>query len=281
MRQYSQMSASTITTMHCGGNIARLFEPETKDQLRALLAEFDDFIMLGGGSNMIFEDALISSPVIRLGKGFDTVSRSKENVCCGAALLTSRLLNYCEEHGLSGLEFLAWIPGTVGGALFMNAGTAQRGIMDEVIDIEVMDKEGTRYIPRSDLNYGYRTGGFSPDTVITGARFAMKSAPREQIFAAVESFRKKRRDQPSGYSCGSVFKNPPHTSAGQLIEQAGMKGFAIGGAKVSQEHANFIINDGTATATDILDLIRTIKNNVRERFGIELVEEVRIIGKRL
>jgi len=278
MREFSQVSSSEFTTMHCGGKIASLFEPETKEQLQGLITEFDDFIMLGGGSNIIFEDTLIKKPVIRLGKGFDNVSRNRDEIYCGAALPTSKLLYYCEEHGLSGLEFLAWIPGTIGGALFMNAGTAERGIMDAVIDVEILDKDGIRYIPRSNLPYGYRTGGFRQDTVIIGARFALKSVTRLQVSAAIESFKEKKRGQPGGYSCGSVFRNPPQTSAGLLIEQAGMKGYTIGGARVSQAHANFIINDGTASTSDILDLIRTIKHEVREKFGIELIEEVRIIG---
>ncbi|MBN2298856.1 MAG: UDP-N-acetylmuramate dehydrogenase [Deltaproteobacteria bacterium] len=278
MRRFSQVSASTLTTMHCGGRIASMFEPETKEQLRELITEFDNFIMLGGGSNVIFEDALISKPVIRLGKAFEFVTRNRDEVLCGAALPTSKLLHYCEEHGLSGLEFLAWIPGTVGGALFMNAGTAERGIMDAVIDIEVMDKGGTRCIPKSDLPYGYRTGGFRPDTVIIAARFALKSVPKDQVSADIEAFKEKKRNQPGGYNCGSVFKNPPLSSAGLLIEQAGLKGYTIGGASVSQAHANFIINDGTASTSDILDLIRTIKHEVRKKFGIELIEEVRIIG---
>lgn len=278
MRQFRQVSASELTTMHCGGRIASMFEPESKEQLYGLITEFDHFIMLGGGSNVIFEDALISKPVIRLGKAFATVSCTRDILSCGAALPTVQLLNYCEEQGLSGLEFLAWIPGTVGGALFMNAGTADRGIMEAVIDVEVVDKNGTRTIPRSDLSFGYRTGGFSRDTVIIGARFELKSAPQEKVSAAIESFRKKRQDQPGGYSCGSVFRNPPSAAAGYLIEQAGLKGYRIGGARVSDVHANFIINDGTASTSDILDLIRTIKHEVREKFGIELVEEVRIIG---
>ncbi|HOO46753.1 MAG TPA: UDP-N-acetylmuramate dehydrogenase [Deltaproteobacteria bacterium] len=278
MRLFRQVSASELTTMHCGGRIASMFEPESKEQLYGLITTFDHFIMLGGGSNVIFEDALISKPVIRLGKAFATVSCDRDILSCGAALPTAKLLNYCEEQGLSGLEFLAWIPGTVGGALFMNAGTADRGIMEAVIDVEVVDKKGTRTIPRSDLSFGYRTGGFSRDTVIIGARFELNSAPQEKVSAAIESFRKKRQDQPGGYSCGSVFRNPPSAAAGYLIEQAGLKGYRIGGARVSDVHANFIINDGTASTSDILDLIRTIKHEVREKFGIELVEEVRIIG---
>jgi len=278
MRLFRQVSASELTTMHCGGRIASMFEPESREQLYGLITEFDDFIMLGGGSNVIFEDALISKPVIRLGKAFATVSCTRDILSCGAALPTAKLLDYCKEQGLSGLEFLAWIPGTVGGALFMNAGTAERGIMDAVIDVEIVDKDGIRTISGSELAYGYRTGGFTGNTVIIAARFALKSVPKEQIHAAIESFKEKRRNQPGGYSCGSVFRNPPSAAAGYLIEQAGLKGYRIGGARVSDAHANFIINEGTASTSDILDLIRTIKHEVREKFGIELVEEVRIIG---
>ncbi len=278
MRQFSRICASDLTTMHCGGKIAVLFEPESPQQLRELIGRLEDFVVLGGGSNLIFEDTLITRPVIRLGRGFNTIQRTGDHLAAGAALSTGALLSSCVDNGLSGLEFIAGIPGTVGGALWMNAGTSTSGIMNAVESVEVMDREGIHTLAREAIPYGYRHGGIPTQSVILGARFALNSAPRDRIQETIASFLEKRRSQPRGYSCGSVFRNPAGSAAGLLIEQAGMKGFSIGGAKVSDIHANFIINDGNASTSDIKVLIDTVKQRVREKFGIELVEEVRIIG---
>ena len=278
MRQLAEINASELTTMHCGGKIARLYEPDSRGQVCELISELDDFIVLGGGSNMIFADRVITRPVIRLGKGFDTITRDGTNISAGGALLTGKLLAYCTRNALSGIEFLAGIPGTIGGALYMNAGTATQGIMDAVLDVEIADRDGISTIRGEDITYGYRYGGIAQGTIILGARFALKDALFKDVADTIASFIEKRRLQPGGYSSGSVFKNPPGSPAGMLIEQAGLKGFSIGGAKVSEVHANYIINEGNASTADIQELIRTIKRTVREKFGIELIEEVRIIG---
>jgi UDP-N-acetylmuramate dehydrogenase len=277
MRQFSEIHASELTTMHCGGKIALLYEPDSRGQVRELISSLDDFIVLGGGSNMIFADTLITRPVIRLGKGFETITRDGNTISAGAALLTGKLLSYCSKNALSGLEFLAGIPGRIGGALFMNAGTATLGIMDAVLDVEIAYKDGIRMLRREDIPYGYRHGGIAQDAVILGARFALSDALQD-VADTIATFMEKRRSQPGGYSSGSVFKNPPGSPAGMLIEQAGLKGVAIGGAKVSEVHANYIINEGNASTSDIKDLISMIKRRVWEKFGIELIEEVRIIG---
>ena len=277
MRQLAGINASELTTMRCGGKIARLYEPDSKEQVRELIKELDDFIVLGGGSNMIFADTLIARAVIRLGKGFATITCDGNLISAGAALLTGKLLSYCSRGALAGLEFLAGIPGTIGGALFMNAGTATLGIMDAIVDVEIACKDGIFTLRREDIHYGYRHGGIAQSAVILGARFALKDALSQDVADTIASFMEKRRSQPVGCSSGSVFKNPPGSSAGMLIEQAGLKGFAIGGAKVSEVHANYIINVGNASTSDIKDLISMIKHRVWEKFGIELIEEVRII----
>ncbi len=270
-------SASEMTTMHCGGAIARLFEPETKDQLKLLLSSLDSFLVIGGGSNMIFSDGTTKVPVIRLGNGFNTVEHQEDIITVGASVSTSGLLNYCVRNALTGLEFLAGIPGTIGGALFMNAGTPGKGIMDAVLVAEFMDREGLHSLARKELPYSYRNGGFPADAVITGARLDVHKSTPEEVRSAMESFIVRRRSQPKGHSCGSVFKNPEGAAAGYLIEKAGLKGYRIGGAFVSDVHANFIINDRDATAADVQSLIRMIKERVKEQFGIELQEEVRIV----
>ena len=160
----------------------------------------------------------------------------------------------------------------------MNAGTATQGILDAIVDVRVIDAIGIRDIAKEDIPYGYRQGGLPLDAVIISARFALTDAPAEHVHTTIQSFLEKKRTQPKGYTSGSVFKNPPESPAGLLIEQAGMKGFTVGGAKVSEVHANFIINDGKASTSDIKTLIQKIKQRVQEKFDIELIEEVRIIG---
>jgi UDP-N-acetylmuramate dehydrogenase len=278
MRQFSKINASELTTMHCGGKIAQLFEPDSHEQLRELIERFDDFIILGWGSNTIFEDTLITRPVIRLGKGFAQISKKEDLIYAGAALGTKKLLTYCLENALTGIEFMAGIPGTIGGALYMNAGTPDMGIMDTISKVEIMNKDGIFTLEKCDIHYGYRQGGIPLGAVITGAYFSLKNISPEHVRDAIASFIKKKRLQPGGYNSGSMFRNPPQGPAGLLIEQAGMKGYTIGGAKVSEIHANFIINNGNASTSDVKNLISLIKQRVREKFGIELIEEVRIIG---
>jgi UDP-N-acetylmuramate dehydrogenase len=277
MREFRTAYACEMTTMHCGGMIARLYEPETKEQLGELITGLDSFIAVGGGSNLIFPDGTTGTPVIRLGKGFAVIEREEDAVFAGASASTAGVLGYCAKNGLSGLEFLSGIPGTIGGALFMNAGTNDAGIMDALEVAEFMDKEGVHSAGKEGISYGYRNGGFPSRAVITGARLAVRNSTPEEVRSKMESYLLKRRGQPGGYSSGSVFKNPPDRAAGFLIEQAGLKGFRIGGAKISEIHANFIINDGNASTADIKSLVGLIKQRVKEQFGIELREEVRIV----
>ena len=277
MKEFREARASEITTMRCGGTIARLYEPDTKEQLAELLSLLDSFIVLGGGSNMLFGDEPLETPVIRLGKGFGGIERQEGVLAVGASVSTAALLGYCLRNALSGLEFLTGIPGTLGGALWMNAGTVDRGVMDTVLAVECLDRGGTHTLARKEVPYRYRCGGFPEGMVITGARLDVHPSTPEEVRARVEAFAEKRRSQPKGHSAGSVFRNPPGSPAGYLIDQAGLKGFRIGGAKVSEIHANFIINDGDATSADVRALIATVKARVKDLFGIELLEEVRIV----
>jgi UDP-N-acetylmuramate dehydrogenase len=281
MKEFSSVGACELTTMHCGGTIAVVYEPETKEELYGLITGLDTFVVIGGGSNMIFPDGLITTAVIRLGKAFASVSMQGGDLSAGGSAPLKALLQYCLRNTLSGLEFLAGIPGTVGGALCMNAGTPDKGIMDAVKDVEFIDRQGIHVADGKAIPYRYRCGGLDPSAVITSARFHVHPCTTEEIASAIESFLARKKNQPGGFNCGSMFKNPPGSAAGYLIEQAGLKGFRIGGAKISEIHANFIINDGTATTADIKSLLGTIKERVKERFGVDLQEEVKILDERL
>ncbi|HQI81222.1 MAG TPA: UDP-N-acetylmuramate dehydrogenase [Deltaproteobacteria bacterium] len=273
------VSAQDITSMHCGGSVACIFEPEGPTELAGLLHEHPDLLVLGGGTNTIFGDDVFTRPVVRLGAEFAFVEEAPGGIRAGAATSMKRLVSYCIRTGLSGIEFMAGIPGTLGGALYMNAGTADNGIMDAVIEIELTDASGSRTLARDRIDCSYRSGGIPEGSVITAARLSLQGARYDEVRRNVLAFLARRKAQPRGFSAGSVFRNPQGHAAGKLIDQAGFKGRRIGGAKVSEIHANFIINDGHASTADVRELIRLVKQGVKERFGIELTEEVRIVGQ--
>jgi UDP-N-acetylmuramate dehydrogenase len=279
MRMIEAVQAQNITSMHCGGTIKCIYEPEDVNQLCDLVREHKDFHMLGGGTNTIFEDTLISRPVIHLGKEFAGVELIPGGLLAGAAVPMKHLVSYCVKNGLSGIEFMAGIPGQLGGALFMNAGTPGKGLLDTVMELELVDSSGLHTMKPQDLQHSYRRSGIPAKTVITSARIALSTSTKAAVRTAVLPYIIKKRTQPRGWGSGSIFKNPTQMPAGMLIEKAGFKGVKMGGALVSDIHANFIINDGTATTRDIQELISLIKKKVEEQFGIALAEEVKIIGQ--
>jgi UDP-N-acetylmuramate dehydrogenase len=278
MRELNDISASDITSIHCGGKIEYFFEVGSTKELLSLLSTHEEFFVMGGGTNTIFEDGRINIPVIRLGDKFNFIKRDGDNIYAGSATPLSGLLDFCVKSGLAGLEFAAGIPGKIGGALYMNAGTKDKAIMGRAISIEIVDKEGIHTLRKEDLDYGYRCGGIPTKAVIIGAHFLLNQASADIVKKNIELALSNRRNQPKGYSSGSIFMNPEGISAGYLIDQGGLKGFRVGGAVVSDRHANFIMNQGSATTSDIKALIKIIKERVKELFGIELQEEVAIIG---
>jgi len=279
MRMIETVHAHEVTSMHCGGIIACVCEPEDTRQIQDFIRSRQDFHILGGGTNTIFDDGTITRPVMRLGKEFSGIHRVPEGITAGAAVSMKHLSAYCVKNGLAGLEFMAGIPGQLGGAIFMNAGTPEKGILDVIKEFEVVDGAGVRTMYPEKLGYGYRRSNIGAQLVITKATLLVQPSTEYEVRAAVLEYLAKRRSQPRGFSSGSIFKNPEGSPAGRLIDQAGLKGYRIGGARISEVHANFIINDGTATARDIRELIELVKETVRGRFGIALSEEVRIIGQ--
>ncbi len=277
MKELRGIDAKDLTYMHCGGTIESLIEVDSKEELFAIISTLDRFVILGGGSNTIFEDGCISTPVLRLGPSFDFIERQNNTLYVGAATPVSKLFDFCIKEGLTGLEFMAGIPGKLGGALCMNAGTKDKGIMSQVASIEFVNREGIHTIRRGDFNYQYRDGGI-PKGVVIGAHLFLDAASSSLVKERVQAALGKRKNQPKGYSSGSIFKNHEGVSAGYLIDKAGLKGFKIGGAVISDVHANFIINQGGATTSDIKALMEIIKKRVKEMFGVELKEEVRILG---
>lgn len=286
---------SRYTTLHLGGPAQLLCEVSGPEQIAAAFEEAGALnvpvTIIGNGSNLLVKDGGIRGLVIRVGELFSAVSdpaplpdgRYAITAQAGASL--QKLCNLAADNDLSGLEFAYGIPGTVGGAVFMNAGAYGGEMKDAVTLVTAMDSEGkTAAYALEALHMGYRKTRFTEGTraeVITSATFAFTEADGDTIRATMREFSARRREkQPlSAPSCGSTFKRPEGQFAGTLIDQSGLKGFRIGGASVSTLHAGFLVNDENGTAADYLALIAHVQRVVREETGIALEPEVRILGE--
>jgi len=283
------------TTLRIGGVAAYFAEPESEEELARLLAwahrEGHSFFIFGNGSNVIFEDAGYEGVVISMHRFRNDLikmdlDRSQVTVSAGVSL--ARLVRFCQESGLAGTEFLAQIPGTVGGALVMNAGFSRHAgqrneIGDLVEEVRALQKDGTSVmLGREDLKFSYRHSNLDPYLVLE-ATLKLWRRPKDQIqneMRANQDFRKMRQDitEPNA---GSIFKNPLGLkyAAGALIEKAGLKGKRIGGIQISEQHANYFINKGNATSSDVLQLIGEVQKAVFHATGITLEPEIRIAQK--
>ncbi len=273
------------TTYEVGGPAALFFIPDTIPQLREALewchGENLPYYILGGGSNILVSDQGLEMVVIKLSKCCSELYHEDEKVFAGAGRMVSELVQYCEDHDLDGLDFMSGIPGTVGGALRMNAGAFVGEIGDRVIQVEALHQNGEAVtIPKSEAGFGYRQADRLKDKILLGCWLQMDKGSGERLRISRESYLERRAaKQPLEYaSCGSVFKRPAGNYAGTLIEKAGCKGMKIGGAMVSTKHANFIVNVNKATASDIYQLIQMVQQKVYKEFKIWLELEVKLIG---
>lgn len=280
------------TTFRVGGPVLCLARPRSQEALFGLLGTLRQwelpFLILGEGSNVLAPDEPWNVVVVQLHlacKDLAATGRNASGRCAvfaGAGTTLRELLSYCVPKGLQGIECLAGVPATVGGALFMNASTAWGSISDHLAYIEVLDARGDKgTILRRDLRPGYRTMPLPQNCVILGAGFELQSCAPELLKERVETIlEKRRRTQPLRYPCaGSVFKNPEGQFAGALVEKAGLKGYRIGDAQISEKHANWIVNRGKATARDIIELVEKAENEVYGTFGVRLEREIRILGQ--
>ena len=274
-----------LTSFRVGGPARVLAEPEDLGELQAVLAaarsESLPMIVLGGGSNILFDDAGFNGLVIRLGSAFAGLRGDGPIVRAGAAAAAADLLAWSLARNLGGLEGLAGLPGTVGGAVAGNAGAGPEGLGRSVTRLFILDETGRdRTIEAEDLHFAYRSlSGLPGRAVILEAEFALTPSPPGEVRARLEELRERRRLQPrGGRSAGCVFKNPPISPAGRLIDECGFKGQRVGGARVSESHANFILAEDGATAADILALIERIREGVSARHGLVLELELKVFG---
>lgn len=276
------------TTWKIGGPADVMIVPSSKEKLadavRILNASGTPWFLLGRGSNLLVTDKGIRGAVIRLGPAFEQVRFEGPLIHAGAGYSFIKLSVLAGKEGLTGLEFASGIPGSVGGAVYMNAGAHGSDVSRIIKQAEVLLGSGERIImEQADLEYAYRHSVLHRTPgIVMEAVFELAYGDRKEIAAAMAAYKDRRlRTQPLQLPCaGSTFRNPPGHFAAKLIEEAGLKGKRIGGAEVSGLHANFIINTGQATAQDVLALIAHIQAAVKDRFLVELVPEVMTVGER-
>lgn len=277
---------SCHTTFKIGGNADWFLMPKTKEQLLSTLEAIYGMeipcIILGNGSNLLVGDKGIRGVVVCL-KNMDTIKVCGDEIYAEAGAILSRVSNAAVGAGLAGLEFASGIPGSVGGAVYMNAGAYDHEMNEIIKSVEYMDMQGNFYeIPGEKCEFGYRTSKFTGDEyIILGCTLKLNPDNVDDIKTRIADYTQRRVskqpiDKPSA---GSTFKRPKGNFAGTLIDQAGLKGYSIGGAQVSEKHAGFVINTGSATAEDVLNLIEHIRKTVLEKSGVMLEPEVKMIGE--
>jgi len=266
-----------------GGAARWFFKPDNRAAVTAAMLNCPadvSILPLGRGSNMLIPDNGYDGLVIDL-SALNAIEIDGVSVKAAAGARMSRVARQCAEHGLSGCEFMATVPGDVGGGIAMNAGCFDQQVSDTLKHIEVILPNGeVQTIQADDLNISYRNTTLPSRSLVVSASFTLSTGQPEQIRERMRSMRSRRSaTQPlSQPNCGSVFKNPTGDHAARLIEAAGLKGFRIGGACISNQHANFIVNEGDASSADIVALIEHAQMTVQQQFDITLEPEVRLIG---
>jgi UDP-N-acetylmuramate dehydrogenase len=286
------------TSFAIGGPATALIVVEELTELQRLLLFCGEHAIqwriIGRGTNLLVSDTGFDGVIFLLGKGFGAISREEavksEGVViqAGAACSLARLGGWCIDQGISGLEFVTGIPGTIGGAVIMNAGAWGRELAEVIVSVTVVTSSGqVRTLRRSELKFGYRIWHDHKNVekdqevtwVLIGVELQGVIADQEQIRRLCQSYHQKRQiKQPKGVpNAGSFFKNPPGDAAGRLIEASGLKGLRVGGAMVSPVHANFLVNSGGATAANVLELMEKVREKVRADSGIVLEPEVHFL----
>ncbi len=272
------------TWFRAGGPAEVLFRPADVEDLATFMAGLPSDVpvtVLGVGSNILVRDGGVRGVVIRLLRGFTGISVEGHEILAGAGALDLNVALTARDHALAGLEFLSGIPGTIGGALRMNAGAYEGDLAQVLVSAEAVDRSGkVHVVPAPALDFSYRHSEAPADWIFTSAR--LRAVPGDQLAIArrIAEIDAARTDsQPRSRTGGSTFVNPPGRKAWQLIDQAGCRGLRIGAAQVSEKHCNFLINLGEATAGDIEALGEEVRRHVREKTGVQLEWEIRRIGE--
>jgi UDP-N-acetylmuramate dehydrogenase len=283
-RLLPNQSLAELTWFRVGGPAQVLFMPEDEADLAYFLSMLPADIpvtVVGLGSNLIVRDGGVPGVVVRLGRGFNDVTVEGHRIRAGAAVPDVKVARAAQEAGLAGLSFLRGIPGAIGGALRMNGGAYGRETKDALISARAVDRAGRVHeLTNAEMHYSYRHCGAPEDFIFTEATFEGVPGDRTAIAAEMDKITEAREaTQPiKSRTGGSTFKNPPGHKAWQLIDAAGCRGLIVGGAQVSELHCNFLINLGSATASDIETLGETVRRRVKENSGVDLEWEIKRIG---
>ncbi len=285
-RLEAERPLADLTWFRVGGPAEVLYSPADEADLAGFLAQTPADVpltVIGVGSNLLVRDGGVPGAVIRLGRGFGGLAVEEGfRIRAGAAVPDVRVARFALENVIAGLTFLRGIPGTIGGALRMNGGAYGFETKDVLVEAVAIDRQGTRHvIATADMGFSYRHCGVAPDWIFTEALLQGAAGDRASIEAEMGRITEAREaTQPiRSRTGGSTFKNPDGKKAWQLIDAAGLRGFALGGARVSDKHCNFLINEGTATAADLEELGETVRRRVKETSGVELEWEIRRIGQ--
>lgn len=278
---------SRHTTFRIGGEAACFIRISSEEQLRKLIPYFEnvgvEYFVLGKGSNLLVGDKGYPGVILQISDACQQIEAEENRLQVQAGAALSKVALFAMERGLEGLEFAAGIPGTVGGGVVMNAG-AYGGEMKQVVEsVRVLSSEGEILTLDNDtMEFGYRTSIIrNRNFIVLSVTFRLREGNREEIRARIEDFQKRRMEkQPLNYpSAGSTFKRPEGYFAGKLIQDAGLRGYQVGGAQVSEKHCGFVINKENATATDVVNLIHDVQRIVYEKFQVQLDTEVKFLGE--
>jgi UDP-N-acetylmuramate dehydrogenase len=259
-------------------------EVNNKKALRVLLEHIKAlslrFFIVGSGTNILFSDQGFDGVVIKLTGSFDEIVFQSGGITCGGGAEMSTVLKMAAENSYGGLEFMAGIPGTVGGAVMGNAGMKDKWISESIEEVEVMDSDGeTKVLKREAIVFYYRKSALGR-YIILNVKFRLEKGDRTEILKNMYNIiEEKKQKQPLMYpNAGCIFKNPSESVfAGKLIDEAGLKGLSVGGAKISERHANFIVNTGAASSGDVLRLIEKIKTTVKHKYDVDLDVEIKVV----
>ena len=286
-RIYTDEPMKKHTTFRVGGNADFFVIPKTVEEVKQtimLCVEQDmPYYILGNGSNLLVGDKGYRGVIIQIYKEMNNIFVDGQKIKVQAGALLSKIGSVALEAGLTGFEFAAGIPGTMGGAVVMNAGAYGGEMKDVLEEVTVLTKEGEVLIlSKEQLDMGYRTSVVAKkDYIVLKATIALELGDRDAIKARMDELKVQRTTkQPLEFpSAGSTFKRPEGYFAGKLIQDAGLRGFQVGGAQVSEKHCGFVINKGDATAADIVELMKQVSERVKEKFGVELEPEVKRLGE--
>jgi UDP-N-acetylmuramate dehydrogenase len=276
------------TTMKIGGPADIMVIPNGIDgvcKTLELVKKYNTkWTAIGRGSNLLVSDKGIEGVVIKIGEGLDHLQVEGTKVLVGGGYSLIKLATQLSRQGLAGLEFAGGIPGSIGGAVYMNAGAHKSDMSEILVRAHILFEDGTmEWLTNEEMEFSYRTSILQKKRpgIVLEAELELKEGNREEVIALMQKNKDYRRDtQPWNFPCaGSIFRNPLPNYAGNLVERAGLKGHQIGGAKISEMHGNFIVNAGDATAQDVLDLIAFVKQTIKEQFNVEMQTEVEIIGR--